>query len=44
MKFPKKQVISLGVVAIISAAIGGSVVYFLENQQTDPQLAKVNHV
>lgn len=44
MKFLKKQVISLGVVAIISAAIGGSVVYFLENQQTDPQLAKVNHV
>ena len=33
MKFPKKQVISLGVVAIISAAIGGSVVYFLEKQQ-----------
>ena len=44
MKFPKKQFISLGSVAIISAAMGGSVVYFLENQQTDPQLAKVNQV
>ena len=44
MKLSKKQILTIGITAIISATISGSVVYYLENRQTDEQFAKVAQV
>ena len=44
MKLSKKQILTIGITAIISATISGSVVYYFENRQTDEQFAKVAQV
>lgn len=44
MKLSKKQIMTIGITAIISATISGSVVYYFENRQTDEQFAKVAQV
>ena len=44
MKLSKKPILTIGITAIISATISGSVVYYFENRQTDEQFAKVAQV
>lgn len=44
MKLSKNQILTIGITAIISATISGSVVYYFENRQTDEQFAKVAQV
>ena len=44
MKLSKKQILTIGITAIISATISGSVGYYFENRQTDEQFAKVAQV
>lgn len=44
MKLSKKQILTIGITAIISATISGSVVYYFENRQIDEQFTKVAQV